>query len=66
MSGQFAPGCNPHLLASFTAAPELKIGICRCLSLLKRFNAPGTFFIGFFEFGQRHRGPMISYCPGAP
>ncbi|CAI9622166.1 unnamed protein product [Staurois parvus] len=27
---------------------------------------PGTFFIGFFEFGQGHRGPMISYCPGGP
>ncbi|CAI9614890.1 unnamed protein product, partial [Staurois parvus] len=27
---------------------------------------PGTFFIGFFEFGQGHRGPMIPYCPGAP
>ncbi|CAI9571349.1 unnamed protein product [Staurois parvus] len=26
----------------------------------------GTFFIGFFEFGQGHRGPMILYCPGAP
>ncbi|CAI9593295.1 unnamed protein product, partial [Staurois parvus] len=24
------------------------------------------FFIGFFEFGQGHRGPMIPYCPGAP
>ncbi|CAI9604377.1 unnamed protein product, partial [Staurois parvus] len=22
------------------------------------------FFIGFFEFGQGHRGPMIPYCPG--
>ncbi|CAI9583965.1 unnamed protein product, partial [Staurois parvus] len=29
-------------------------------------DAPGTFFIGFFEFGQGHRGPMIPYCPGAP
>ncbi|CAI9556962.1 unnamed protein product, partial [Staurois parvus] len=28
-------------------------------------NAPGTFFIGFFEFGQGHRGPMIPYCPKA-
>ncbi|CAI9542638.1 unnamed protein product, partial [Staurois parvus] len=27
-------------------------------------DAPGTFFIGFFEFGQGHRGPMIPYCPG--
>ncbi|CAI9550848.1 unnamed protein product, partial [Staurois parvus] len=27
-------------------------------------DAPGTFFIGFFEFGQEHRGPMIPYCPG--
>ncbi|CAI9574803.1 unnamed protein product [Staurois parvus] len=26
---------------------------------------PGTFFIGFFEFGQGHRGPMIPYCLGA-
>ncbi|CAI9572744.1 unnamed protein product, partial [Staurois parvus] len=25
-------------------------------------DAPGTFFIGFFEFGQGHRGPMIPYC----
>ncbi|CAI9586942.1 unnamed protein product [Staurois parvus] len=24
------------------------------------------FFIGFFEFGQGHRGPMIPYFPGAP
>ncbi|CAI9619492.1 unnamed protein product [Staurois parvus] len=24
------------------------------------------FFIGFFEFGQGHRGPMIPYCPGGP
>ncbi|CAI9535164.1 unnamed protein product [Staurois parvus] len=23
-------------------------------------------FLGFFEFGQGHRGPMIPYCPGAP
>ncbi|CAI9571142.1 unnamed protein product, partial [Staurois parvus] len=23
-----------------------------------------TFFIGFFVFGQGHRGPMIPYCPG--
>ncbi|CAI9567015.1 unnamed protein product [Staurois parvus] len=29
-------------------------------------DAPGTFFIGFFEFGQGHRGPKIPYCPGAP
>ncbi|CAI9555391.1 unnamed protein product, partial [Staurois parvus] len=29
-------------------------------------DAPGTFFIGFFEFGQGHRGHMIPYCPGAP
>ncbi|CAI9582101.1 unnamed protein product, partial [Staurois parvus] len=27
---------------------------------------PSNFFIGFFEFGQGHRGPMIPYCPGAP
>ncbi|CAI9613619.1 unnamed protein product, partial [Staurois parvus] len=27
-------------------------------------DAPGSFFIGFFEFGQGHRGPMIPYCPG--
>ncbi|CAI9606730.1 unnamed protein product, partial [Staurois parvus] len=27
-------------------------------------DAPGTFFIGFFEFGQGHKGPMIPYCPG--
>ncbi|CAI9617887.1 unnamed protein product, partial [Staurois parvus] len=32
---------------------------------LDRFNA-GTFFIGFFEFGQGHRGPVIPYCLGAP
>ncbi|CAI9573014.1 unnamed protein product, partial [Staurois parvus] len=40
-----------------------------CFWLLTFFstaNAPGTFFIGFFEFGQGHRGPMIPYCPGAP
>ncbi|CAI9601279.1 unnamed protein product, partial [Staurois parvus] len=24
------------------------------------------FFIGFFEFGQGHRGHMIPYCPGGP
>ncbi|CAI9566863.1 unnamed protein product [Staurois parvus] len=29
-------------------------------------DAPGTFFKGFFEFGQGHRCPMIPYCPGAP
>ncbi|CAI9614452.1 unnamed protein product, partial [Staurois parvus] len=29
-------------------------------------RCPGTFFIGFFEFRQEHRGPMIPYCPGAP
>ncbi|CAI9577924.1 unnamed protein product, partial [Staurois parvus] len=29
-------------------------------------DAPVTFFIGFFEFGQGHRGPMIPYCRGAP
>ncbi|CAI9587327.1 unnamed protein product [Staurois parvus] len=29
-------------------------------------DAPGTFFIDFFELGQGHRGPMIPYCPGAP
>ncbi|CAI9599557.1 unnamed protein product, partial [Staurois parvus] len=29
-------------------------------------RCPGTFFIGFFEFGQGHRSPMIPYCPGAP
>ncbi|CAI9607379.1 unnamed protein product, partial [Staurois parvus] len=27
-------------------------------------DAPGTFFIGFFEFGQGCRGPMIPYCRG--
>ncbi|CAI9584320.1 unnamed protein product, partial [Staurois parvus] len=27
-------------------------------------DAPSTFFIGFFEFGQGHSGPMIPYCPG--
>ncbi|CAI9580852.1 unnamed protein product, partial [Staurois parvus] len=27
-------------------------------------GTPGTFFIGFFEFGQGHRGPMILYCSG--
>ncbi|CAI9572198.1 unnamed protein product, partial [Staurois parvus] len=21
--------------------------------------------MGFFEFGQGHRGPMMPYCPGA-
>ncbi|CAI9560798.1 unnamed protein product, partial [Staurois parvus] len=25
-------------------------------------DAPLTFFIGFFEFRQGHRGPMIPYC----
>ncbi|CAI9569809.1 unnamed protein product [Staurois parvus] len=30
------------------------------------WTACATFFIGFFEFGQGHRGPMIPYCPGAP
>ncbi|CAI9580404.1 unnamed protein product, partial [Staurois parvus] len=29
-------------------------------------RCPCTLFIGFFEFGQGHRGPMIPYCPGAP
>ncbi|CAI9550205.1 unnamed protein product [Staurois parvus] len=29
-------------------------------------RCPWTFFIGFFEFGKGHRGPMIPYCPGAP
>ncbi|CAI9604251.1 unnamed protein product, partial [Staurois parvus] len=29
-------------------------------------DAPGTFLIGFFEFGQGQRGPMIPYCPGPP
>ncbi|CAI9551961.1 unnamed protein product, partial [Staurois parvus] len=36
-----------------------KLGHC-----LRARDAPGTFFIGFFEFGQEHRGPMIPYCPG--
>ncbi|CAI9564115.1 unnamed protein product [Staurois parvus] len=25
---------------------------------------PFLSFLGFFEFGQGHRGPMIPYCPG--
>ncbi|CAI9532788.1 unnamed protein product [Staurois parvus] len=29
-------------------------------------RCPGTFFIGFFEFLQGHRGPMIPYCQGEP
>ncbi|CAI9609884.1 unnamed protein product, partial [Staurois parvus] len=29
-------------------------------------DAPGTFFIGFFEFGQKHRGPKIPYCSRSP
>ncbi|CAI9548319.1 unnamed protein product, partial [Staurois parvus] len=29
-------------------------------------RCPSTFFLGFFDFGQGHRGPMIPYCPGAP
>ncbi|CAI9612241.1 unnamed protein product [Staurois parvus] len=28
-------------------------------------RCPWYLFIGFFEFGQGHRGPMIPYCPGA-
>ncbi|CAI9603589.1 unnamed protein product, partial [Staurois parvus] len=36
-----------------------KLGHC-----LRARDAPGTFFIGFFEFGQGHRSPMIPYCPG--
>ncbi|CAI9593587.1 unnamed protein product [Staurois parvus] len=29
-------------------------------------RCPWYLFIGFFEFGQGHRGPMIPYCLGAP
>ncbi|CAI9579760.1 unnamed protein product [Staurois parvus] len=29
-------------------------------------RCPWYLFIGFFEFGQGHRGPMIPYCPGGP
>ncbi|CAI9556439.1 unnamed protein product [Staurois parvus] len=27
-------------------------------------RCPWYLFIGFFEFGQGHRGPMIPYCQG--
>ncbi|CAI9587572.1 unnamed protein product [Staurois parvus] len=29
-------------------------------------DAPGTFFIGFFEFGQRTQGPHDPLLPGGP
>ncbi|CAI9583759.1 unnamed protein product, partial [Staurois parvus] len=61
MSCQYAPGpgyCNPlsgraHLDLLYWEG-------------LWSSDAPGTFFIGFFEFKQGHRGPIIPYCPGAP
>ncbi|CAI9534131.1 unnamed protein product, partial [Staurois parvus] len=45
-------GQNDHL-----EGPGSIVGPVRC---------PWYFFIGFFEFGQGHRGPMIPYCLGAP
>ncbi|CAI9599088.1 unnamed protein product, partial [Staurois parvus] len=33
-----------------------KLGHC-----LRAREAAGSFFIGFFELGQGHRGPMIPY-----
>ncbi|CAI9551943.1 unnamed protein product, partial [Staurois parvus] len=44
-----------------------KLRHCRGLGVSRRPHEMPLvpFFIGFFEFGQGHRGPMIPYCPGA-
>ncbi|CAI9599482.1 unnamed protein product, partial [Staurois parvus] len=62
MSCQSAPGVcsSSHMVPKMLLFPLLLRGFDW------KYDAPGTFFIGFFEFGQGHRGPMIPYCPGAP
>ncbi|CAI9573745.1 unnamed protein product, partial [Staurois parvus] len=67
MSCQLAPGTNtfPFPFSSFCSYLQIAdLGTAAGGNLLP--DAPGTFCIGFFEFGQGHRGPMIPYCPGAP
>ncbi|CAI9596671.1 unnamed protein product, partial [Staurois parvus] len=63
MSCQSAPGPNFIFYTFFTETLFISF---RRQKVLYRYNAPGTFFIGFFECGRGHRGPMIPYCPGAP
>ncbi|CAI9554218.1 unnamed protein product [Staurois parvus] len=52
----YRQGCTDHFGNSGTARGP---GVCRGPHEM-------PFFIGFFEFGHGHRGPMIPYCPGAP
>ncbi|CAI9552087.1 unnamed protein product, partial [Staurois parvus] len=64
MSCQSAPGCT-------TLQWVLNTGVPRFTNLMHSevggpMRNPGTFFIGFFDFGKGHRGPMIPYCLGAP
>ncbi|CAI9559388.1 unnamed protein product, partial [Staurois parvus] len=63
MSCQSAPGVNAELQGALDSKGLFTFAVG---GVLRPHNAPGTFFIGFFEFGQGHRGPMIPYCPGAP
>ncbi|CAI9588895.1 unnamed protein product, partial [Staurois parvus] len=51
---------NPHHVKHPVQLEIEMKGIHLCIHI-KTF-----FFIGFFKFGQGHRGPMIPYCPGAP
>ncbi|CAI9618873.1 unnamed protein product, partial [Staurois parvus] len=51
-------------LVSAACNPLYRLTIWKLGHCPRARDAPGTFFIGFFEFGQGHRGPMIPYCPG--
>ncbi|CAI9578902.1 unnamed protein product, partial [Staurois parvus] len=65
MSCQSAPDPNHGTTClEFACSPCACMGVLQFPQTLQRHA--GTFFIGFFEFGQGHTGPMIPYCPGAP
>ncbi|CAI9597849.1 unnamed protein product, partial [Staurois parvus] len=63
MSCQSAPACETRPESGTCLSP----GVPCSLPRKGPHEMPLVpFFIGFFEFGQGHRGPMIPYCPGAP
>ncbi|CAI9562146.1 unnamed protein product, partial [Staurois parvus] len=47
----------PYYSSNFPSRPGVSRG---------PMKYPCYLFICFFECGQGHRGPMITYCPGGP
>ncbi|CAI9568334.1 unnamed protein product, partial [Staurois parvus] len=67
MSCQSAPVLGHQLVRLSWLANQWLGTVKRRANRVFFFNLKVHYFIiGFFEFGQGHRGPMIPYCPGAP